>query len=201
MEYRDMNQTELTTLINAVLNETASDAERQQLENLLRGNAGAIQQYLEFCEMHIDLSIDTVADGAMERFCGQQAQVTAIAAASQNARPVAFSGNSSKSIRMSGVALWGLLACGLAFVLGGFWWTVRIDSIAQVQVDQVQADNGPNVPSSSFAPTSITLPSGSSTRMHFDKVGYATIHGPANFQLINPMRARLRSGPHSHARY
>jgi hypothetical protein len=177
-------------LTNQFLDGTISEADLESLGNRLLVESSLRRDFAEFCQLHIDLSQESVvtssADHAMQQFLSSCLPAsTTPKVLKQNV----LLSSSRKWSRISAATLCGIVACSIAFVLGGLWWTVRPD-LATIPLQRNNSDSA----TAAFTATSITLPSGSSTRMHFDKVGYATIHGPATFQMLGPMRARLDSG-------
>ena len=56
-------------LADAVANETISEAELEELQSLLESDVNARNAYLEYCELHADLSFNIQAAQATEDVC------------------------------------------------------------------------------------------------------------------------------------
>ena len=182
-------QQDSVLLTNQFLDGTISDADLESLGNRLLLESSLRRDFADLCQLHIDLSqesVDSCADHAMQQFLGSRLPASpSLKEVKQNV----LLSSSKQWSRFSAATLCGITACSVAFLLGGLWWSVRSE-FATSPPQKSRTDSFP----AAFTATSITLPSGSSTRMHFDKVGYATIHGPATFQMLSPMRARLEQG-------
>ena len=65
------NADRLLDLAEAVCDESASEADRAELDAMLVGNQEARQQYLEYCRLHISLRLQLRANRAAQKACRQ----------------------------------------------------------------------------------------------------------------------------------
>jgi hypothetical protein len=192
MNQNPKQSVELMTLLNSLVSEDISDDEMLRLELALRDNPNAQDELLAYCQLHIDLMVELGADRAAKTFCDRQAQFATLAAPILMAEDGVQGLVPSNSRRMFGLLGWGALGgftlC-VALVVAGFVW-----SGASSQGDDPVAA-APIAVDSSQAPavTSIQL-GASSAEVGLEKIGRVTIHYPADFRLIGPMRARLNHG-------
>jgi hypothetical protein len=183
---------ELMSLLNSLVSEDITDDEMARLELLLRENPEGQDELLAYSQLHIDLMVDLGADRATKAFCDRQAQFAFLAA------PILMREEEPESIipaippRMFGALNWGMLG-GLtlcaAIVIGGLIWS----SVGLNDDDPIA--NNPVAVDSPKAPAVTSIQFGSnSAEIGLEKIGRVTIHYPADFRLIGPMRARLNHG-------
>lgn len=189
-------------LFNSLVGENISADEIAQLEQILAGNTEAQDELLAYCQLHIDLMVELGADRATRAFCDRQSQFASLAA------PILMPDNEPSSViapnlpRGFGAFSWwvlgGLTLCAF-LVAGGLTWfgagRPGAEPIAQSPVDQSAVDQSPVVVESSNAPTVTSMQLGSDyAEIGLAKIGRVTIHYPADFRLVGPMRARLNHG-------
>jgi hypothetical protein len=84
----------LQELVNQFLDGSISDSDLVVLENAIRENPAARKLLMEYCQLHIDLAVDTSidvgADRAMQEFQRQQQRVSAAAPSASRAKAVSF---------------------------------------------------------------------------------------------------------------
>jgi hypothetical protein len=183
----------LMPLIEAFLNDTITAEQIEKLEVLLRGKPEAIDQLLECCELHVDLSVELGADRAMETFCQRQISIASqIAPTSQK---MVNRATRRSVLAISGVI--GALACSL-MLIAAFLWRSEDRHFVETSAKEVippteSLGSDTSIMSTTPQVRSIKIPSGSAT-MALDQIGSVTVYGPADFQLLTPMRARLNSG-------
>lgn len=183
----------LTPLIEAFLNDTITTEQMEKLEVLLRGKPEAIDQLLECCELHVDLSVEFGADRAVQAFCERQINI-----ASQigpTPRRIPYRPTRKSVLTIAGVC--GALACSL-MLMAAFLWRSQdrhfVETSAKESIPLTESlGSETSILSTTPEIRSIKIPSGSATVM-LDRIGSVTVYGPADFQLLTPMRARLNLG-------
>jgi hypothetical protein len=181
--------------LDRLLNGDLSDDEKSQLELALRNHPDAIDYFLDYCQLHIDLAIDLSADRAVDCFCEHQQQVAApinrtlIAPPPVGADDDVLAPPGGRSFfALSSFSL-GMIFCALALVAvaGVVWWSTS-SALGHAAAPATLAGEiqTPSV-------TSVQIDSGS-TKLELSEVGTVVVEGPANFELTGPMRARLQHG-------
>lgn len=196
MSYRQEIPREVHRWFDDMLNGTLSDEAARELDQWLLSHPGAIEHFLDYCQLHIDLAIDMRADQALDSFRKRQ-EVVASAVGPQLAseRSATVSprslGTSRTSIcGMSNWAVYGAAICGamLIAVAGIGWWVNERtqENRAPLDATQLAALGTPAI-------SSVQLGSGTTT-LELPDIGSVVVEGPADFQLLGPMRARLNKG-------
>ena len=186
-----LNPDQLTPLINALLNDTITNEQMEQLEQSLRGRADAVDLLLDYCELHVDLSVELGADRAMVAFCNRQMSIASqIAPTAEPSCGLPRRYTRGTALAIAGIC--GALACSLILIASFYWNSNQEDqNVAEKKV--TEEPEAIAVRAATPEVRSIKIPSGSAT-MALDRIGSVTVYGPADFQLLTPMRARLNSG-------
>lgn len=181
---------ELTELLNSLVNEELSDEQTERLEQILRGSPEAQDRLLTFGQLQIDLTVELGADRAAKSFCDRQARFASIAA------PILMAEDdheatcvvTPRSFNSLGFGAVVFALCAVV-AIGGFLWFNGLSPDVPGDSESVIAETTLRTPSV----TSIQLCS-SSAEVDLEKIGRVTIHQPADFRLLGPMRARLNRG-------
>lgn len=168
------------------------DAEQiKLLDRALKDNPEAQKEYAEYCQMHINLAIEQCTSRSVQVFLRsiddpQPDHSRAVPALTSDVAAREH-GTITSCFSSYGISI-GI--CAFA-VVAGFLLTV---SIIFGPTDQQLA--GQQNVQSPAAPllTSHTIDDGSSTTLEIPAVGKVTLYGPAQFQFLSPMRARLDRG-------
>jgi hypothetical protein len=182
---------ELMALLNSLVSEEISGDEMARLEQLLRDNPDAQDELLAYCQVHVDLMVELGADRAAKTFCDRQAQFATLAAPILMAEDEAQGLVPSNSHRMLAWLGWGAIG-GLTFcaaLIVALLWSRGPSHDSNPVAPVSIAVDSPQAP----AVTSIQL-GANSAEIGLDKIGRVTIHYPADFRLVGPMRARLNHG-------
>lgn len=190
MSYRREITREVQRWFDGLLNGTLSDEDAGNLDRWLLEHPAAIEHFLDYCQLHIDLAIDLRADQALDSFrkrqdavssvTGQQAAVVA---------PLGGTGNASL-FGFSGWAAYGIAICGaMLLAVGGIGWWIN----ERTQEDRAPLDLAQLAKTTTPSISSIQLGSGTTT-LELPDIGSVVVEGPADFQLLGPMRARLNKG-------
>jgi hypothetical protein len=190
---------DLQRLLDQFVDGTISDEGLAQLDETLRDRPDTVEDFLEFCQLHIDLTIDLRADHALETFRDRQQRVasplisTPVAPLPTACDEVGHFGMPPTEQAFFGFSKFfalGIAACTVMLIsVGGLWWWIdqRIaDDRAPLRIAGTTNTSIPQV-------TSIKLNSGSS-KLELAGIGTVAVEGPAEFELTGPMRARLNRG-------
>jgi hypothetical protein len=191
MNQHPKQSAELMALLNSLVSEDISDDEMLRLERALRDNPDAQDDLLAYCQVHVDLMVELGADRAAKTFCDRQAQFATLAApilmAEDEAQGLAPSSSDRMLAWLGWGAIGGLTFCAALFI--AFLWSRGpshdVNSVATGPI-AVESPQAPAVPSIQLG--------ANSAEVGLDKIGRVTIHYPADFRLIGPMRARLNHG-------
>jgi hypothetical protein len=188
--------TEMWTLADALLDERISADGVRQLEAMLDENPSAQAEFIEYCQLHVNLHANVRAQRVIDDFCKQQKYVASTVTPPVNdaRKPMPFSfllrglPKGRGPMRLALVAS-VILICVSAYEIGR--WNSRRGFASSLE----RAQNG--VETTFRAATSeigtLKLTSGTAT-LEIPKVGHVLLEGPAHFELLSPMRARLTQG-------
>ncbi|BBO35627.1 FecR family protein [Lacipirellula parvula] len=190
MSYRREVTREAQRWFDGLLNGTLSDADAALLDKWLLEHPAAIEYFLDYCQLHIDLAIDLRADQALDSFRKNQDAVASAAGQSAIAiAPVGGAGGASL-FGMSRWVAYGMALCAAMLVTVGSlaWWSNERtkENRAPLDFSQLATTETPSI-------SSVQLGSGTTT-LELPDIGSVVVEGPADFQLLGPMRARLNKG-------
>jgi len=186
--------TEMWTLADALLDERISAEGVRQLEAMLDENPSAQAEFIEYCQLHVNLHANVRAQRVVDEFRNHHWETPP-----SQPNPVAASGPENANplrLLMRGTLPRLLTGGGLALllVLAVYQRGTRRELV------QENRGNGPAiaiVTSGSDAVVSeggiFKLDFGTATLV-IPKVGNVQMKGPARFELLAPMRARLNYG-------
>lgn len=182
---------EFNQLVDGFLVDRLSDEDLARLETMLRGNVAAQQFFLKYCQLHMDLTVDSRAADALEAFCQRRELVGTVEERTLKPKAPAIALMFQKRPAMAFAAL----VVAILVVLGGSIWDWQADDPvvkAPVPVKLVPAQSA-SADRSLPVITSLTT-EGSATTMEIQGIGRVTIEGQTQFTLVGPKRARLERG-------
>jgi hypothetical protein len=190
MNRADEMADDLFDLIDEYLSGTVDEARLQLLEDRLRKDAEARDQFVRFCRMHTDLHLE-----ARARLAGQRALRTIEQLHENKAREPA---------RAKRVGRWWLTiaAALLAALAFGWWWSGRgrdapaetpneIAWLTNAQ-DCQWADNRP--PAGDMRPGKVLRLQRGLAEIRFQSGAHVVLQGPAGLELLSAKGARLLHG-------
>jgi ferric-dicitrate binding protein FerR (iron transport regulator) len=193
MSHRREITREFQRWCDGMLNGTLSEEDAVHFDRWLVEHPQLIEYFLDYCQLHIDLAIDLRADQALESFRKRQQVV-----AESVAPPVAGNGKVAAVPCIGNAPLkwprsltaYGIGICGLMLAIAGglSWWISALTKSDRAPLDiaQLAVQNTPSI-------TSVRLGSGTTT-LELPDIGSVLVEGPADFELLGPMRARLNKG-------
>jgi ferric-dicitrate binding protein FerR (iron transport regulator) len=168
---------EFDALLEKLCEQQITDAEREELENLLRQGEPWRERYLNYMDLHATLLLVGNDPASLKP---RDQQVAAMAPTPVPTLPIwGFSGSWGTT-----ASLLSLVACAIG--IGVWWGSANLKQAAQAPFAAI-ADNSPPTVSS------FKLESGTAT-LALDKIGSVRVYGPADFELLGPLRARLNRG-------
>ncbi|MCC7083962.1 MAG: FecR domain-containing protein [Pirellulales bacterium] len=179
---------EMQALIDAMLNGTISAEGVRQLELALDGNFAVQHFFREYCQLHINLDAETraqrVIDGFIDRGDRSAVAMLLTAGGASLAEDQLQAARSAIGRRRANwlVAAGGLVAAVVAIV---------------ALVTPSTSPDGSTVTSAdlSLEPLArVQIGVGETRYIPLSDFGYAMLEGPADLELLAPMRARLRNG-------
>ena len=196
MNHRREITREVQGWFDGLLNGTLSDDDAGMLDRWLLDHPESIEFFLDYCQLHIDLAIDLRADQALDSFRKRQQVVVMTAAPPSYANGDAMGistprvfGNASL-LGFSRFTAYGIAICAaMLAVVGGLGWWVS----GRTQADRAPLDLAQLAVPGTPTITSVQLGSGTTT-LELPDIGSVVVEGPADFQLLGPMRARLNKG-------
>jgi hypothetical protein len=208
---RDRLREEIYRLTEASLRGEAGPEELKRLEYCLNSEADALDHYLEYVSQSAALGIwaTALAESAAEDRSGQtnQASSVPIAPGSDSLGADLLGQHSSHDqssnwfFGSSGFIL-PLLVAATAIAVVAYLFVAPAPILNDQTVREVAQRGHDATPAASSTPPatitpaevrSVHLDSGT-TRLSLPRVGYIVIEGPAELDLLAPMRARLNSG-------
>jgi hypothetical protein len=204
--HRDRLREEIYRLTEASLRGEAGPDELARLENCLNSEAGALDYYLEYVSQSAALGIwaSALAESKADDRSEQQKQSQSL--------PIVMGNDSASSGLLEQNSAAGQQSNwffgGSGFILPLLFTTTVIAVVAFLflapspngeptrEVARVTTESLPPARSVSLSPAevrSVHLDFGT-TRLSLPRVGYIVIEGPAELDLLGPMRARLNSG-------
>lgn len=191
MSYRQEIPREVQRWFDDMLNGALSDEAARQLDQWLLEHPAAIEHFLDYCQLHIDLAIDLRADQALDSFRKRQDAVASAVGQPPGAGAPVIAGTRKISLcGLSGWAAYGVAICGaMLLAVGGIGWWINArtqENRAPLDIAQLATTNTPSI-------SSVQLGSGTTT-LELPDIGSVVVEGPADFQLLGPMRARLNKG-------
>ena len=201
------------TLIDELVNGTISNERLATLEDALRGNAIAQTYFLDYCQLHVDLAVDARAEHALEAFCQLRGRSTKENGTKTNDEkppkatdvplpPAALPPAPQKTFtsimlqlgqHLPGPGAMGGILGGLALVVALFVLRSNENSAPEAP-DADQAQQVAAAPPTAYiSGTKLRVDTGESHIALSEGVS-VIIRGPAELELLGPLRARLSRG-------
>lgn len=164
---------ELQSLIDRLLDNRITDDEVIELNGRIKDNPSAQKLLLEYCQFHSILAFDLHAEGVVNRLVEERERKPVVTTRHRFALPIS---RRAKYAALLTLASGVLLALGLPWLMRPDPIRFQVDaSIAQPEVSAIKIDSG-------------------TTELKLAKVGTVYLQGPADFEILGPMRARLNHG-------
>jgi hypothetical protein len=185
---RDPISAEVRNLVDRALNGVLTEEDRRQLDAALLDNPQVQRFYLDLCQLHIDLTIDMRAGELLEEFRRRKDQIAPGLPAPigrESRTGTVLTPGSKRPLSWSMYANVGLVAIliGIATYL---WIGARDQKSYSANLTSPPATNTIDLPS-------VQILSGT-TKLMLPRIGQVIVDGPAQFDMIGPMRARLSEG-------
>lgn len=168
-------------LIEQALNGVISEEGLRQLDAALLDNPELQKFFLNHCQLHIDLTIEARAGQSVEEFRRRQERAVSIAPL-----PTVKPRRAAMPLLFGGTGSWAWAANGVLslILIGIFWWATG-------------NSQSPGLGGAALA-NRVDLPSvqtfSGTTKLLLPRIGYVIVDGPAELQMLDPLRARLTQG-------